>query len=224
MTTEHVKYRAVLLLGAPGVGKGTQGGILGRIPGFFHLACGDVFRSIDIHSPSGREIYRYSSAGELVPDELTIYSWRKELEAHVALSSYKPREDLLVLDGIPRSVQQAEILQDHVEILKVVHLVCSDEKAMIHRIKRRAIRENRADDASEEVIRRRFEIYNNESAPVLAFYPNEIVSQVDALSSPATVLCRILEFLIPAQNDHFAHEVESMHGAPLEGETSPVAR
>ena len=197
------RFLAVLLFGAPGAGKGTQGRILGTIPGFFHLACGDVFRSIDIGSPEGKEIYRYSSRGELVPDELTIRIWRKGLDGQIASSQYKPREDLLILDGIPRSVRQAELLEGHVQVFGVLHLVCADEEAMIHRIRRRAIRENRVDDANEAVIRHRFEVYRRESEPVLAHYPKEIMSRIDAIGSPAEVLRRILDCVIPVQNEHF---------------------
>ena len=102
------KYSTVLLFGAPGVGKGTQGRILGQIPGFFHLSCGDVFRSLDINSPEGREIYQYSSKGQLVPDNTTIRVWKRHLDALKILSRYKPHEDLLILDGLPRNRRQAE--------------------------------------------------------------------------------------------------------------------
>ena len=95
------RYRSILLFGPPGAGKGTQGKILGSVPGFFHLSVGDVFRSIDIGSPTGQQIYKYTSNGQLVPDELTVEIWKKTVDAYVALSTYKPREDLLVLDGIP---------------------------------------------------------------------------------------------------------------------------
>ena len=197
------RFRTVLLFGAPGVGKGTQGRILGTIPGFYHLSCGDVFRSIDIGSPEGKLIYQYSSRGELVPDELTIKIWRKGLDGRIGVSDYKPREDLLILDGIPRSPRQAELVEEHLQVLRIVHLVCGDEEAMIHRIKRRAIRENRYDDANEEVIRRRFEVYHRETQPVLDCYPQETVSAIDAIGSPAEVLRNVLECLIPIQNEHF---------------------
>lgn len=204
MTTERRK--AVLLFGAPGVGKGTQGRILGQIPGFFHLSSGDVFRSIDIESNEGQEIYKYSSRGELVPDELSISIWKQGLDARATLSMYKPKVDILILDGIPRNVRQAEILEKHIDVLKVLHLTCSDEEEMIHRIRRRAIRENRADDANESVIRRRFEVYREESAQVLSCYPEEIVSNIDAIGSPAGVLFACLESLVPVQNAHFRGE------------------
>jgi adenylate kinase len=197
------RFETVLLFGAPGVGKGTQGKILGTIPGFYHLSCGDVFRSIDIGSPEGKKIYQYSSRGELVPDALTIKIWRKGLDGHIALSNYKPREDLLILDGIPRNPAQAKLVEEHLQVLRIVYLLCADEEAMIHRIKRRAIRENRYDDANEGVIRRRFEVYRRETQPVLDCYPNEIVSTIDAIGSPAEVLRNILECLIPIQNEHF---------------------
>lgn len=196
-------YRSVLLFGAPGVGKGTQGRILGMVPGFFHLSSGDVFRSIDVRSPDGREIAAYMSRGELVPDELTVRIWRRGLEARIATTDYKADEDLLILDGIPRNVNQARLLEEHIEVRGIIHLVSNDEPAMIERIRRRAIRENRADDANESVIRRRFEVYRQESAPVLEFYDPRLISEVDALGSPAEVLRDVLDCVIPIQNQIF---------------------
>jgi adenylate kinase len=190
-------YRAVLLFGAPGVGKGTQGKVLGQIPGFFHLACGDVFRSLDIRSSEGREVSLYVSKGELVPDDVTIRIWKKSLESHIGISRFSPDDDVLILDGIPRNVRQAQIMEGYLDVLHVIHLVCSDEQAMIDRLKRRAIRENRADDANESVIRHRYEVYKSESSPVLSFYPPGIITQIESLRSPAEVCRDILECLIP---------------------------
>ena len=199
------KYSSVLLFGPPGVGKGTQGKILGNIPGFFHLSVGDVFRSIDIGSEDGRLIYEYSSQGKLVPDELTVSIWKKALNAYVALSRYKPHEDLLVLDGIPRNVAQTELVKDHLSIRKIISLSGNDEEEMVHRMRRRAIRENRPDDANEEVVRHRFQVYRETSAPVLEQYPSEMIADVNAIGSPAEVLQQILSALIPTQNELF-HE------------------
>lgn len=197
------RYKGVLLFGAPGVGKGTQGRILGTVPGFFHLASGDVFRSIDINSQDGRDIIQYTSRGELVPDDLTLKIWKKALRGQIATSKYKPYEDLLILDGIPRSVPQAQLIDEDIDIQLVIHLVCRDEEAMIHRMKRRAVLENRADDASESVIRHRFEVYHRESEAVLQHYPEERVAEVDSMGSPAEVLVATLARLIPVQNQHF---------------------
>ena len=201
--SQQNKFRSVLLFGPPGVGKGTQGAILGSVPGFFHLSVGDVFRSIDIGSEDGREVYKYSSQGQLVPDELTVKIWKKALHAYEALSRYKPHEDILILDGIPRNVAQTELVQDLVDILQVIHLECSDEEEMIHRMRRRAIRENRADDANEDVIRNRFDVFRERSAPVLNCYPAEIIATINANGSPAEVLSRILDAVVPVQNQHF---------------------
>ena len=203
---EKRRYRCVLFFGAPGTGKGTQGGILGRVPGFYHLAVGDVFRSIDMNSPTGQEVNSYISKGELVPDDLTIRIWKKALEAYIALSTYKPFEDLLVLDGLPRNLEQAKLLENDLEVLGIVHLKCEDEEAMIRRIQKRAIRLNRADDAKLDVIRHRFEVYRDVSAPVLNYYPDDIISVVEASGSPAEVLRRVLDAIIPAQNYCFINE------------------
>ena len=153
--------------------------------------------------PQGKEICQYTSRGQLVPDELTVRIWRNALDAYVGLSTFKPREDLLVLDGIPRNVKQTELVKDHINILRVIHLSCEDEEEMIHRMRRRAIRENRADDANEEVIRRRFRVFHEESKPVLDCYPNDIISTVKATGSPAEVLLAVLKNVIPIQNEHF---------------------
>jgi adenylate kinase len=200
------RYKSLLLFGPPGVGKGTQGKILSTVPGLFHLSTGDVFRSLDVGSVDGQEVSETISRGELVPDDLTIRIWRKGLNGLIAMSRYKPHEDILVLDGIPRSVPQAELLKEHIDVLGIVYLECSDESAMITRIKRRAIKENRADDANEEVIRRRYEIYHNESAPVLDCYSKGLIARVDAMGSPAEVLQQILAYVIPIQNAHFHGE------------------
>lgn len=199
----HAPYKTVLLFGAPGAGKGTQGKILGKIPGFYHLACGDVFRSLDTNTELGRKFVEYSSRGELVPDALTIQMWQENMHAQTVLSIYKPKVDLLILDGIPRNVGQARALDRHLQVLRVIHLVCPDLDRMVERMKRRAIKENRLDDADEKVIRRRFEVYDRETRPVLAHYEEAIVHEVDAMGSPAEVLQHILEVVVPVQNKHF---------------------
>lgn len=203
--SETTRYKAALLFGAPGVGKGTQGRILGQIPGFFHLSCGDVFRAIDIGSTEGQQIYRFLSTGQLVPDDLTFRIWRKALEAHIALSSFKPREDLLILDGIPRNLNQAKQLNEIIDVRAIIHLLCPDEEKMIDRMKRRAIRENRIDDANEQVIRHRFRVYETETTAVLDFYPAELITGINALGSPANVLRNLLDVLVPVQDELFVN-------------------
>ncbi len=202
------RYQTVLLFGAPGSGKGTQGKILGAVPGFYHLSCGEVFRTIDTASELGRTFIEYSSRGELVPDEITVKMWQQNMHARTVLSDYKPRADLLVLDGIPRNVNQAKLLEQHLKVLLIVHLVCSDKEEMIKRLRRRALKENRVDDAKEEVIRRRWDIYENETFPVLEYYDKKIISTVDAFGSPARVLEHILEAVVPVQERHFNNPIQ----------------
>ncbi|MFN0132971.1 MAG: adenylate kinase family protein [Phycisphaerales bacterium] len=201
------RYQTILLFGAPGAGKGTQGKILGSVPGFFHLSCGEVFRTLDLHSELGRTFYEYSSRGELVPDDVTVKMWQQNMHAQTVLSRFKPHADLLVLDGIPRNANQARLLDKHLAVLSVVHLVCGDKEEMIKRLRRRALKENRADDAREEVIRRRWDVYEEETFPVLAHYPSSIIREVDAIGSPGRVLQHVLEAVVPVQESHFNNPV-----------------
>ena len=187
-----MKYTTYLLFGAPGAGKGTQGRSLGSIPRFFHCACGDVFRTIDTRTRLGRAFLEYSSRGELVPDDITVELWKARIDAAVDAHQFKPDIDVLVLDGIPRNVGQAEIMDEMIDVKKVFHLSCPNRDALFTRLKKRALKDNRLDDANEEVIKRRLATYEAESKPVLEHYRDR-VQLVDATEPPAKVLYRILE-------------------------------
>src|SRR5262249_13497127 len=165
-----MNYRTILLFGAPGAGKGTQGKILGTIPGFFHCACGEVFRSLKADSEVGRIFIEYSSRGELVPDRPTVKLWHHFIESCTKTGRFHPEQDTLVLDGSPRNVHQAEMLQDTLEVVAIFYLSCKRPNALVHRIQRRALKENRLDDAKLETIRHRLQTYEKETRPVLDFY------------------------------------------------------
>lgn len=201
------RYQTILLFGAPGAGKGTQGKIIGQIPGFYHLSCGDVFRTMDTGSKIGKIFMEYSSRGELVPDEVTVQMWHTNIHAQTILSIYKPHVDLLVLDGIPRNPAQAVLMKKYIKVLKIIHLVCPDKEKMIERLRRRALKENRADDAKEEVIRKRWAVYERETFPVLECYDKANIAEVSAMGSPANVLQQILGHIVPVQETHFRNPI-----------------
>ncbi len=194
-----MKYTTYLLFGAPGSGKGTQGRSLGSIPRFFHCACGDVFRTLDTRTKVGRAFLDYSSKGQLVPDEITVQLWQARIDAAVDGHEFKPDIDVLVLDGIPRNVGQAKIMDEVIDVKQVFHLSCPDRDQLFVRLKKRALKDNRLDDANEEVIKRRLETYETESKPVLQHYGDR-VQMVDATEPPAKVLLKILSTV--ANGDH----------------------
>ena|ERR1051326_6852767 len=199
-----MKYKTFLLFGAPGSGKGTQGQVLGKLPGFFHCACGDVFRSIDLNSELGKAFLKYSSKGELVPDKLTVELWQHQIDLNVQTKRFNPERDFLVLDGIPRNVHQAEIMGDRLDVQRLLHLTCPDRKKLFERLKRRALRDNRMDDANEEVIKRRLDVYEKESKPVIDFYGPKSVVKIDATESPVKVLDAILKVILDDHADEQA--------------------
>jgi adenylate kinase len=207
-----MRYKSILLFGAPGSGKGTQGKILGSIPGFFHSATGDIFRSLDLQSELGRVFWEYAGQGKLVPDELTIRLWKQYVMGLEMINQFHPDSEILVLDGIPRNLKQAQLLEETIEVVKVIHLVCQDLNKMVERLRRRALKENRFDDARDDVIRRRLEVYERETRPVLGYYPPERVVKVEATMSQIRVLSKLVEFLVPLKEAH-DHEREAMLAA-----------
>lgn len=197
------RFRTFLMFGAPGSGKGTQGVVLGSIPRFHHMACGDVFRSLDTRTELGQEFVAYSSRGQLVPDETTVKLWRASINDQVKTHRFKPDIDFLVLDGIPRNVEQAKYMEQDIEVLQVFHLSCPDRSELARRLRKRALKDNRFDDASDEVIQKRIRTYEEESKPILDYYSQgeyagrNIVTDIDASQPPAkvvhTILSRIME-------------------------------
>jgi adenylate kinase len=194
------RYRTILLFGAPGSGKGTQGKILGKTPGFYHCACGDVFRSLDPASELGAEFLEYSSKGKLVPDEITVRLWHESIRKTVESGKFRPDRDYLILDGIPRNVAQAALMEDLIEVRRVFHLSCPERDKLVARLKKRALRDNRLDDANEEVIRHRLATYDSESKPMLEHYSAVRRHDIDATMSPLDVLHGIILGLMDEMN------------------------
>jgi len=186
------RFRTFLILGAPGSGKGTQGKVLGSIPRFHHLACGDVFRSLDTRTALGQKFVEYSSRGELVPDDVTVELWRENINQRVDSHMFKPEIDFLVLDGIPRNVDQARYMEKDIEVLRVFHLSCPDRTELARRLRKRALKDNRFDDANETVIQNRFATYEAETKPILDYYAGDRIVDIDASQAPAKVLYDIL--------------------------------
>lgn len=187
------KKPAFIILGAPGSGKGTQGQILGSIPRFFHCACGDVFRSLDTRTALGQQFVAYSSRGELVPDELTIQLWKAQIDNLRDTHVYKPDIDFLILDGIPRNVEQARILDKYLEVHQVFHLSCPNRDELARRMRKRALKDNRIDDASDRVIDQRIATYEAETKPILEYYPADRITTIDATQPPVKVLAEMIQ-------------------------------
>lgn len=188
-------YRTILLFGMPGSGKGTQGAVLGQLPGFVHVSCGDIFRKLPKHGNLGREIEQYTSQGAMVPDDLTVRIWERHIKILELQELLLPDQHTLVLDGLPRNRAQAERLDEMLDVIQIFHLEISDTKMAGDRLRARALRENRLDDMNEDVIKRRLRTYYEETLATLSFYDGEIIYDVDACQSPLGVLRDIINRL-----------------------------
>jgi adenylate kinase len=177
----------VVLLGPPGAGKGTQAEKLAEKLEIPHLSTGELFRqNINNGTKLGLEAKRYLDAGDLVPSELTNELVDDRL-------SKSDTDDGFILDGYPRSVEQAKALHDMLErrgtSLNAVLEFRVSEEVLLERLKSRG----RADD-TDDVILNRMKIYRDETAPLIEYYSNELKT-VDAIGSVDEVFARALRAL-----------------------------
>jgi len=184
------------MFGAPGSGKGTHGKILGAIPGFFHCSCGEVFRSLSPDEPLGKIFVGYSSRGQLVPDKLTIELWKKYTRALTAAGRLDPKRNTLVLDGLPRNVHQAQMLDKFLNVIAVFNMCSANFENLVKRLQRRALKDNRLDDANLDVIRARLKTYERETKPVLNYYGKKIVHRINTDGTPTETFAKVIRQVV----------------------------
>lgn len=184
-------YNTVLLFGPPGSGKGTWGKILGMMPGFYHLSTGEMFRRMDTESELGVKVMEFMRRGELVPDHIVFNLWTQHMQTAVLVGSFKPQRDILILDGFPRTPHQAETLKNVAFVKAILLLHCPNLEILIKRLHRRAVLENRQDDANEPLIRQRLVVFEREMHKTLAALPQELIETIDVAQAPVHILAAI---------------------------------
>ncbi len=179
----------VVLMGPPGAGKGTQAHIVAGLVGVPHISTGELFREHVARGTSlGIEAERYMEAGEYVPDGVTNAMVRDRLSQDDCRPGF-------VLDGYPRTVEQvgelSAMLSASSKRLDTVVELTVDVDEVVARLVRRAIDQGRNDD-TEEVIRRRLEVYFDQTAPLTEMYRTHgLLVQVDGLGTIDEVTARI---------------------------------
>ncbi len=185
-------FRAILLFGPPGSGKGTIGKFLSSAGNHFHLSSGDIFRGLSPESPAGMLYHDYASKGLLLPDEITLEIWHQFVHGLIATNRYFPKQQLLLLDGLPRTIHQANLLAKHIQIEKIIVLEIKNKRELIKRIQRRALLEKRMDDKDVQVLETRMDVYNKDTSQLLNHYPKRLLAHFNADQKPLEVLRDIL--------------------------------
>ena len=158
----------VVLFGAPGCGKGTQSELLEKKFGLSHISTGEIIRShIKAQTPLGQQMAEYISRGELAPDSVVIGMVEEYLNQNKGIKG-------TIFDGFPRTTARAEafdkLLESMGDSVDVMIYMDVPEEELVQRILLRGKVSGRADDASEDVIRNRIEIYNQQTAVVADYY------------------------------------------------------
>ena len=157
----------LIFLGPPGSGKGTQAQILTKKLNYIHISIGDLLReNISNQTDLGKLASKYVSSGELVPDDLIIDLVNSSI---VDLQGKESSSKGVILDGFPRTINQAVALENKIKelnvfIKSVVYLDISDEKILSRLLNRGR------DDDEPELIRNRLDVYRNQTEPLLMFY------------------------------------------------------
>jgi adenylate kinase len=180
----------VIMLGPPGVGKGTQSKLLASRKGFKHLSTGDAFRSaIQNKTDLGKKVDSILKAGQLVPDDLTCAL----VESVLGSPDYKGKG--VILDGFPRTAYQAECFDEILRKLgaQVDHVVNIevDREEIVQRLVKRGQETGRADD-TREVIVTRFQVYEEQTAPLISYYgKRKLLRVVNGMGTLEEVFGRI---------------------------------
>lgn len=190
---------AVVLLGAPGTGKGTQGAILDAVPGFWFVSMGQVLRDKISDQPADATVHESMQAGKLVSEESVFEAWERHLKK-LKQAGFSSKDGTLVIDGLPRNIAQAKRLQQYVDVLRIIYLRCTDDDLLMQRIRGRAAgaesSAQRADDASVQVTRHRLRVFREQTLPLLDWFPRQRISIVDAALQPLEVVGQVVDELL----------------------------
>src|SRR5262249_15938526 len=143
-----------------------------------------------------RKFWEFAGRGELVPDDFTISLWKQYMKGLEFINQFHPETEILVLDGMPRNLTQKVLLDDTLDMVGIIYLRAEKEK-ISERLRRRALKENRIDDASDTVINNRMDVFERETRPVLDQYPSHLIHRIDATMSQIRILNKIVEVLVP---------------------------
>ncbi len=188
----------VVLLGPPGAGKGTQAQIIAGELGVPAISTGDIFRAnVSGRTELGRKAKTFMDAGDLVPDEITVAMVKDRLDEPDAKAGF-------LLDGFPRTVEQAERLRDSLSeqglgLDRVLELVV-DEEELVRRLSgRRMLVDGKMvqrDDDKPETVRHRLEVHREQTAPLSGWYDGQgLLTKIDAIGSIDEVTERALKAL-----------------------------
>jgi adenylate kinase len=169
------KVDYITLIGPPGAGKGTHGETLQELfpDKFYHFSTGEMFRK---EAEKNKNMGKLLETPKLVPDEETMQKFYNALKEDAALKLYNPGRHILVLDGIPRTVNQAKLIEEHFNLLTAVYIWVPDHEAVSRMLNRK---DGRTQNDKPEKCQGRLDEYFLKTYPLLKYYPEDMILKID---------------------------------------------
>jgi len=159
--------KAILVVGPPGAGKGTQSKMIAKKFGYKHISTGEILRKLNKNSTLRKKVFALINKGNFIPPKLAV---------EITLNYIKSNKKILVLDGFPRNVTQAKLIKNKIDVIKVIAFTGRNSVFKERLMKRR---QGRTDD-TKEVINHRFKVYKRETEPLLKHYGAQITHKINA--------------------------------------------
>ncbi|CAH64164.1 adenylate kinase [Chlamydia abortus] len=188
-------FSSILLFGPPGAGKDLLGNFIAHGGSQVYVSLGDIFRCYPIESPIRQLFHKYAVSGSLIPDEDVVVVWNYYVQGLIATGKFLPDRQDLLISGLPRTVDQAKLLDSYIHVRHVIILEVHEEAQLLKRTQNSLYSKGRINEVGIEVLQKRLQSYQKDIDAIIQHYPIHKVSRISAEQKPMEVLRDVLSRL-----------------------------